>query len=89
MVRSLSIAAFSTYLFLLLCLVWAYKHPGYREVAHRYNLTPFRSIARDVPAGGRGLWVNIIGNVVVFLASGRARYATGATVQVHGGSFLY
>jgi glycopeptide antibiotics resistance protein len=41
-------------------------------VAYRYNLTPFLSIARDVPAGGRGLWVNIIGNVVVFAPVGLA-----------------
>jgi glycopeptide antibiotics resistance protein len=72
LVRSLSIAAFSAYLFLLLSLVWAYRHPGYREVAYRYNLTPFHSIARDVPAGGRGLWVNIIGNIVVFAPVGLA-----------------
>jgi len=70
--RSLTIAAFSTYLFLLLSLVWAYKHPGYREVAYRYNLTPFQSIARDVPRGGRALWVNIIGNIVVFAPLGLA-----------------
>jgi NAD(P)-dependent dehydrogenase (short-subunit alcohol dehydrogenase family) len=29
-----------------------------------------------------------IGNVVVFLASGRARYATGTTIAVHGASVL-
>ncbi|APW62368.1 hypothetical protein BSF38_03907 [Paludisphaera borealis] len=72
MVRSLSIAAFSTYLFLLLAMVWAHQHPGYRPVEHRYNLAPFRSIIRDVPSGGRGLWLNIIGNVVVFTPIGLA-----------------
>jgi glycopeptide antibiotics resistance protein len=71
-IRSLAVAAFTAYLFLLLSLVWAYYHPGYRSVAHRYSLMPFRSIARDVPAGGRGLWVNIIGNVVVFAPVGLA-----------------
>jgi 3-oxoacyl-[acyl-carrier protein] reductase len=42
----------------------------------------------EIPMGDFGTPEDI-GNVVVFLASGRARYATGATVQVHGGSFLY
>lgn len=42
----------------------------------------------EIPIGEFGKPEDI-GNVVVFLASGRARYATGATVQVHGGSFLY
>ena len=30
-----------------------------------------------------------IADVVVFLASGRARHATGATIDVHGASFLH
>jgi glycopeptide antibiotics resistance protein len=74
MLRSLAIAVFATYLFLLLTMVWAHKHPGYRPIAHRYNVVPFRSIIRDVPNGGRGFWVNIVGNVVVFAPIGLAVY---------------
>ncbi|MDR3618964.1 MAG: VanZ family protein [Paludisphaera borealis] len=74
MLRSLLITAFVTYVFLLLTMVWAHKHPGHRPVAHRYNLAPLRSIARDIPQGGRGLWLNIVGNVVVFTPIGLAVY---------------
>jgi 3-oxoacyl-[acyl-carrier protein] reductase len=42
----------------------------------------------EIPIGEFGQPEDI-GNVVVFLASGRARYATGATIPVHGGSFLH
>jgi 3-oxoacyl-[acyl-carrier protein] reductase len=42
----------------------------------------------EIPIGELGKPEDV-GNVVVFLASGRARYATGASVPVHGGSFLY
>lgn len=72
MVRSLLIAGFATYLFLLLTMVWAHKHPDHRPIAHRYNVVPFRSIVRDVSTGGRGLWLNIVGNVVVFAPIGLA-----------------
>lgn len=62
------------YLFLLLTLVWGLQHPGSPPVADRCNLVPFRSIIRDVPQGGRGFWVNIVGNVVVFTPIGVAVY---------------
>jgi 3-oxoacyl-[acyl-carrier protein] reductase len=41
----------------------------------------------EIPIGEFGK-PSDIGNVVVFLASGRARYATGTTVSVHGASVL-
>jgi 3-oxoacyl-[acyl-carrier protein] reductase len=41
----------------------------------------------EIPIGEFGT-PGDIANVVVFLASGRARYATGATVQVHGASVI-
>lgn len=72
MARTLSTVAFSTYLFLLLSLVWAYTPTGYREAAYHCNLRPFESIVRDVSDGGRGFWVNIVGNVVVFAPFGLA-----------------
>jgi 3-oxoacyl-[acyl-carrier protein] reductase len=42
----------------------------------------------EIPLGEFGQPEDIA-NVVVFLASGRARYSTGANVPVHGGSYLY
>jgi 3-oxoacyl-[acyl-carrier protein] reductase len=41
----------------------------------------------EIPIGEFGTPEDIA-NVVVFLASGRARYATGTTVQVHGASVI-
>ena len=34
-------------------------------------------------------WLGVLANVVAFLASGKARYATGATIDVVGASFLH
>lgn len=70
MLRSLFIASLFAYLFVLLAVLMAHKHPGYRPVARRYNIVPFRSISRDVPKGGRGLWLNIVGNVAAFAPVG-------------------
>ncbi|WP_165250098.1 VanZ family protein [Paludisphaera soli] len=72
MIRSLTVTALVAYLFVLLAVTLAYKHPHYRPVSERLSLTPFQSIARDIPRGGRGLWVNIIGNVLVFTPLGAA-----------------
>lgn len=41
----------------------------------------------EIPIGEFGTPKDIA-NVVVFLASGKARYATGATIQVHGASVI-
>jgi NAD(P)-dependent dehydrogenase (short-subunit alcohol dehydrogenase family) len=41
----------------------------------------------EIPIGELGT-PGDIANVVVFLASGRARYATGTTIQVHGASVI-
>lgn len=70
MIRSLTLAALSAYLFVILALTLAYKHPQYRPVSERLSLTPFQSVVRDVSRGGRAMWVNIVGNVVVFAPLG-------------------
>jgi glycopeptide antibiotics resistance protein len=71
-IRSLTVTALVAYLFVLLAVTLAYKHPQHRPVSERLSLTPFRSIARDVPRGGRAFWVNIFGNVAVFAPLGAA-----------------
>ncbi len=43
---------------------------------------------REIPLGELGQPEDVA-NVVVFLASGKARYATGATIDVVGASFLH
>ncbi|AMV39070.1 VanZ family protein [Planctomyces sp. SH-PL62] len=78
MIRSLSIAALVAYLFVLLAVTLAFKHPQYRPVAERLSLTPFQSIGRDIPRGGRGLWLNIVGNIAVFAPLGVAFVALGS-----------
>ena len=75
MLRSLYIASLSAYLFVLLALLVAHKHPAYRPVSDRYNIVPFRSITRDIPKGGRGLWLNIVGNIAAFAPLGLLVYA--------------
>ncbi len=43
---------------------------------------------REIPLGELGQPQDIA-NIVTFLASGKARYATGATIDVGGASFLH
>ena len=74
MLRSLLIAGLFAYLFVLLAVLMAHKHPGYRPVSHRYNVVLFRSISRDIPRGGRGLWLNVVGNVAAFAPVGLLVY---------------
>ena len=46
---------------------------------------------REIPLGELGELgqPQDIANIVTFLASGKARYATGATIDVVGASFLH
>nr|WP_303652537.1 VanZ family protein [Paludisphaera mucosa] len=66
------------YLFLLLTLTLAYKNAQPPPASERIRLTPFESITRDLSRGGRGFWVNIVGNVVVFTPLGAAFVLLGS-----------
>lgn len=75
MLRSIVAALLSAHLFVFLALTLAYSNTAIDErhpARLRISLRPFRSIARDVAAGGDALLVNIVGNVVVTLPLGAA-----------------
>ena len=55
--------AYVAMLLVLTLLLFPLDHPP-------PNLVPFRSIARDWHDGGRGLLVNLVGNVVAFIPLG-------------------
>lgn len=64
--RTLASTLFASYLLVLFALtLLLFPQPGARP-----NLTPFASIAHDLQAGGRGLLVNFLGNLVAFLPMG-------------------
>ena len=80
MPRSILVALLSAHVFVFLALTLAYSNHAIEErhpAARRISLRPFRSIARDVAAGGDALTVNIVGNVVVMLPLGAAIRALG------------
>ena len=56
-----------------------------RDFIQHYGM---EEAVREIPLGDIGKPVDIA-NVAVFLASGKARYATGATIDVVGASFLH
>lgn len=72
MPRSIVVALLSAHVFVFLALTLAYSNSRRYPIEERLSLVPFRSIARDVSAGGDALRVNIVGNVVVMLPLGAA-----------------
>jgi len=70
--RSIVVALLSAHVFVFLALTLAYSNSRRYPIEERLSLIPFRSIARDVSAGGDALRVNIIENVVVMLPLGAA-----------------
>jgi glycopeptide antibiotics resistance protein len=78
--RRIVVALLSAHVFVFSALTLAYSNPATPEripLDRRVSLRPFRSIARDVAAGGDPLRVNVIGNVVVMLPLGAALAALG------------
>ena len=67
------ITALVLYLFLLLTMTLAHKEQAEgTPVSQRLNLTPFATIVHDLGDNGRGFWINLVGNVVVFTPLGAA-----------------
>ena len=52
------------------------------------NLYGYDEMIADIPLGDAGQPEDV-GNVVAFLASGLARYSTGATIDIGGASYLH
>lgn len=80
MPRRIVVALLSAHVFVFTALTLAYSNPATPQripVGRRISLRPFRSIMRDLAAGGEPLLVNGIGNVVVLLPLGAALATLG------------
>ncbi|WP_337173231.1 VanZ family protein [Paludisphaera sp.] len=80
MPRRIVVALLSAHVLVFLALTLAYSNPatpGRIPLGRRVNPWPFASIRRDLAAGGEGLLVNLVGNVVVMLPLGAAAAVLG------------
>jgi glycopeptide antibiotics resistance protein len=78
--RRIVVALLSAHVFVFLALTLVYSNPATPAripLERRVNPWPFASIRRDLAAGGEGLLVNVVGNVVVMLPLGAAILVLG------------
>ena len=68
--KNLALAGFAAYLIVLFCLTLAFFRTPPAPRASRLNLVPLVGIARFLRVGGRGMVVNVLGNLAAFVPLG-------------------